>query len=154
MPATQVNGPLLRRITAPGSPNNGSNTPANTAVSDTEDIASQSGAPPAQPPAAPTNGAPPSTNDLKVRFKVRNLEGVSIVKLASSATVQDAFAAASKRFARKLEGAGVQALRFAFPDEVLDVELDDADTWEDVLAKLAHSSAEGTLNAVEGVIEV
>lgn len=101
---------------------------------------------------------PASSNDLdldlKVRFRMRDREGASIVRFAKSTTVQAAFAAVETRFSRKLEASHVQALSFPFTDGVLDVELDDGDTWEDILVKLVQLNADGTLSGLEAVLEV
>lgn len=141
---THGNEGFFKRFAAPS---------ANTGLSRTP-------APQDAPAAAPAASSPTkqaaarSDNELKVRFKVREREGISIVKLSKSTTVQEAFAAVEKRFARKLEGSSVQALRFAFPHDLLDVELDDGDTWEDVLSKLAQLDADGSLSTFEALIEV
>lgn len=103
----------------------------------------------------PPSGHPSLAQNLKVRFKLRDYEGISVVSFTKNTTVQQAFAAVGTRFARKLQGASVQALRFAFPDgDILDVELDDGDTWEMTMLKLTQLSVQGDLSAVHAVVEI
>lgn len=81
-----------------------------------------------------------------------------MVTFTSEMSVQEASKAVEKRFARKLQGNGVQALAFEFEDGRYEVELDDDNTWcrgsGCVWSKLAQLEVEGTLSALVGEVVV
>lgn len=135
----------------PATSTNGAPAELQSAVRDPVESIEMGGA----PATARVRGPGPAAEDwVKVHFKVRDREHSSIVTVAKSTTVQEAFAAVEKKFARRLEGRSVQALSFTFENRPLNVEIDDGDAWEVALAKLLQLAANGELDAFEGLVEV
>ena len=100
------------------------------------------------PQSATSLRANPNLNVLKpfkVWLKLRNIPGRTIILLDEGMAVQTVFSAIQQKLARKLGGTSVQALSFSLVGseeqiDPIDVELDDEDTWQEVLAVVSTHS--------------
>ena len=92
---------------------------------------------------------PASLRRMKVWLRLRDVSGRTVVVLTGCMKVQEVFFAVQMKLARKLDGKPVQALRFTHiaretEEEPIDVELDDSDTWEALLALMPISEPDNT----------